>query len=282
MMSVPLVMKKILLAVFIVIIVIFSTSDIQAEVVINEVSPASDPEWVELYNTSSTSASLKGYSINFGTDSQNKYFCDNEVANENSYRIISLTSHWLADSGDIVTLKNGDDVVNAIGYGSGHSLGKPIAAGSISRLPDGGSDWVLLSLSTQQGGLISFDCPTPTPTATPQPEPTATPLPTPTKSPSPVPTSTKKPTPISTKVPVPTPTASFEEKVLGIEFISPTPTVNSVPVNPTEESRNKVPFLAVGLIVAGFCLIGFSIFSIIKNFKKGYNDESEKQDSKIS
>jgi len=101
-------MKKIICAILVAILYISSTPKIQAQVVINEVSPASDPEWVEIYNISSDSVSLKNYSINFGSDSQNKFFCDTETISGTSFKVISLSAHWLADSGDVVTLKNGD------------------------------------------------------------------------------------------------------------------------------------------------------------------------------
>jgi len=231
-----------------------------AQVVINEVSPASDPEWVEIYNVSSDSASLKNYSVNFGSDSQNKFFCDIENINGNAYKIVSLSSHWLADSGDTVTLKNGDDVVDTAAYGTNHTLKSPTSAGSISRLPDGSLTWVLLASSTEQGDVFSFDCPTPTPTST------VTPSPTPSPSPTPTPTPTKTPTPIPTKTPTPTPTTkpspTGSSEVLGIESISTTPTPTQAP-----NIGNKPPILAFVLIGTGMVFIGGSAYLGFRSIK---------------
>ena len=60
------------------VVLLLSTAPAHAQVVVNEVSPVSSPEWVELYNTSSASASLKEHAIDFGSDSQQKSFCDAE------------------------------------------------------------------------------------------------------------------------------------------------------------------------------------------------------------
>ena len=141
----------------------------RAQILINEVSPASCQEWVELFNISSSNKSLSEYSINFGTDSQTLYFCDSDSIDANGYKLIYLTSSWLYNSGDVVTLKNGDDLVDSIGYGTGYSLGKPNETSSITRSPDGSSNWIITSEISPTGDMVSFDCPTPTPSQTPAP-----------------------------------------------------------------------------------------------------------------
>jgi len=260
---------------------------VSAQVVINEVSPASNSEWVELFNLSSSSASLKNYSINFGTDSQNKFFCDEEIIGQNAHKIINLTSHWLADSGDVVTLKNGDDVVDVIGYGSGYALGKPPSLGSISRLPDGGSNWVVLNSSSQQGDVISFECPTSAPVQTSAPSSTEVPTPATTKisTPTPIPTKTPLPTPVKTPLrtnsstPIATVSAGISE-VLGIRAgpsSSPSAGIEALP-----EKKADFPLLPIILIFAGVCFVAIPIFSIIKDGKKDYTDENEKQSSDTS
>jgi len=229
-----------------------------AQVVINEVSPASDPEWVEIYNISSDSASLKNYSVNFGSDTQNKFFCDGETVNGSVYKVISLSSHWLADSGDTVTLKNGDDTVDSIAYGTGHTLKSPTSAGSISRSPDGSSNWVLLTSSTEQGDIVSFDCPTPLPTPTVTPQPTSTP------SPLPAPTKTSTPAPVKTSTATPTqkPTLTGSPEVLGIESVFITPVPSQSP-----DVESKPPILAFVLIGAGVIFIGLSVYLEIRSVK---------------
>lgn len=107
---------KVIIGLFTFILFFVFPSSIFAQVVINEVSPVSDPEWVELYNTSTNEVSLKDYLINFGSDTQNKLFCDNDKLGSNEYKLIILTSNWLSNTGDLVTLKKGDDIVDSIGY----------------------------------------------------------------------------------------------------------------------------------------------------------------------
>lgn len=143
---------------------------INAQVVINEVSPASNPEWVEIYNTGSSEISLKEYSINFGIDSQTLYFCDSEQISGNAYKLIYLEYSWLSNSGDVVSFRNGDDEIDLIGYGTGYTLSKPSSTSSITRNPDGSSSWSLNTITTPQGDIVSFNCPTTTPSTTPTPE----------------------------------------------------------------------------------------------------------------
>lgn len=266
-------MKRFYLLLFVCVFLQLTFPDpVEAQVVINEVSPGSEPEWVEIYNSGPDSISLNNYLINFGSDSQNKRFCNNEAINGNTFKLIILSSHWLADSGDVITLKNGDDVVDTISYGSGNSLGKPTSLGSISRSPDGGA-WVLLSSSSQQGDTVSFDCPTPTPTSTPTSTPTQTPTATPTKTSTPSPTKTPTPTPSKTSTPRPSPTESPDNnvstdsgEVLGIEFASnsPSPSPKS---NSSFVSENKNKIVAIILISLGLILIGGSVYLTLKTSK---------------
>jgi hypothetical protein len=69
-------------------------------------------------------------------------------------------------------------------------------------------------------------------------------------------------------------------EVLGIEdqasALDPAVATNS------GELDNKFPIIASVCILLGAGFIGFSIFSIIKNAKKSYTNESEKQDGQIS
>jgi len=93
---------------------IFPSKVFAADVVINEVSPASNPEWVELYNTNTNPISLQGYSIDFGSSSQVKSFCEGDQIAGNSYKLIILatSAFWLHNTnGDTVNLKNNSDTV---------------------------------------------------------------------------------------------------------------------------------------------------------------------------
>ena len=145
----------------------FLPNKILAQAVINEVSPASVPEWVEIFNSGLDGINLKDYSLNFGTDTQTLYFCSTDQIAPSGYKLINLDSNWMANTGDVVTLKNGDDPVDVVGYGTGYSLAKPGAGSSITRFPDGSSNWILTSDISPQGEVVSFECPTPAPTPTP-------------------------------------------------------------------------------------------------------------------
>jgi hypothetical protein len=161
-----------------------AASPVRAQIVINEVSSFSNPEWVELYNTSSSSAILKEHTIDFGSDSQKKSFCESEQISPYGYKLIILSSSWLNNAGDVVNLKNGDDLIDNIGYGTGYPLTKPNSASeSITRSPDGSANWITTQQQSQQGDTVSFDCPSPP--ASPNPSPSHTPSPNPSPTPSP-------------------------------------------------------------------------------------------------
>lgn len=268
---------KFSLVIFFLLFFIFAPQ-VSAQVVINEVSPLSDPEWVEIYNTSSSEVSLNEYSINFGTESQNKVFCDHDKISPNDYRRVVLTSFWLRNSGDLVTLKKGDDAVDSIGYGTGYTLGKPTVTGSITRSPDGSGEWIIVEVSTPQGDQVSFDCPTPTPSPSPTPTPTPAPTPSPafTKTPTPSPTvkaaATKKPKVISTK----TTSDEEESEILGLreelEPPSPTPT-------PESEEKGKVPITAILFVLGGLGFIGVAGYPFLKSMRKRYNIGNEGEES---
>lgn len=216
------------------IILVYPVSMAHAQIVINEVSSASTPEWVELYNTSSASATLKEYTIDFGVETQKKLFCDNDQILANSYRLISLTSSWLNNTGDTVNLRRGDDLVDSISYGTS-SLAKPTSdTESITRSPDGSSNWIKTSLQTKQGDQVSFDCPTPVPSPTPTLTPT--PTPTPTSTPTPTPTPTPKPSIKPSPSPSPELSPAHDGTVAGVSTeinlsgfgISPSPSADPI------------------------------------------------------
>lgn len=269
-------MKKIgpLLFLLISLLLVFPALS-KAQIVINEVSPVSDPEWVEIYNISSDSASLKDFSIDFGSDNQKKIFCDENIA-ANGYILILLTSRWLNNDGDVITLRHGDDIVDSIGYGSGYSWTKPHSGTeSITRYPDGGDTWILTSQQSQQGNIISFDCPTAVPTPTPIQTPTLTPTSAPTLTPIPTLKAVKSPTPIPTKTPSPTQSplstdivdnslSTDSGVVLAMEehSSSPAPTPLGLSV-----SKSKNLFIALSFVFVGLILIGGSFYLAYKTSK---------------
>jgi hypothetical protein len=256
-------------------------SDVLAQIIINEVSPASSPEWVEIYNISSSSASLKDYSINFGSETQNKFFCDTEVINGNAFKLIILpvTTHWLSDTGDVVSLRNGDDVADSVGYGTGYSSFKPKSTESITRSPDGSTIWILTTQPTQQGDIVSFDCPTPTPAPTPAPTPFPTPLPV-VEIPTPIPT--PKPT-ASPKVSSPTPGSLVEENFEATDGAGVLGMFDEKgSVSAAKKDNDRFPLIALGLTALGVLFIGLSIFVFSKTVKKSYTNRNENSNPQTS
>lgn len=141
----------------------FPKSAFATDIVINEFSPASSPEWVELYNSSDQEISLKDVVIFFdasSTTNQKLTFCDNDKISAKSYKQINpvSSSSWLANTGDTLILKQGDDIVDTIIYGSGQTLKAPLATQSATRFPDGASSWVI-AVPTPQGDMANFTCP---------------------------------------------------------------------------------------------------------------------------
>jgi len=157
-----------------------------AQVVINEVSPASSPEWVELYKTAEGEFSFDGCTLFLHDDestTQKVTFSTSDLFGaDEKYKQVSWTSSWLNNGGDTVILKC-EIQLDRVTYGSGITSTK-----SYGRIPDGTGDFTILDEATP-GSSNSPSLPTPTPTPTPEPQPTPTETePTPTDTPTPTPT----------------------------------------------------------------------------------------------
>jgi len=141
--------------------------NVSAGLTINEFSPASSPEWVELYNPDDSQFSLNDISIYFSPDinsPQKLSFCPTDQISGKSFRKIILSSNWLANAGDTLMLKTGDDVTESITYGTGGTVKSPLATQSAFRSPDGTDNWILGGPSLQ-GDETSFNCVAPTPSS---------------------------------------------------------------------------------------------------------------------
>lgn len=134
------------------------------------------------------------------------------------------------------------------------------------------------SYSDSNAVFIVINLPTSVPTSAPTANPTPTPTPVKTSTPTVAPTHT----PIPTKSPAPTPTATSEGIVLGEETVFPSPQMSAPVINLTAGPKIKFPVSAIGLVVIGVGLIGFSVISIIKRVKKSYTIESGKENNQIS
>lgn len=271
-------MKRFLPLFFSFIFLLFSASEIKAQVVINEVSPTTDQEWVKFYNMSPDSVNLRNYVIYFDDNSsttQKKQFCDTEFIAGNSYKLVVSPgggSSWLANTGDTLILKKGDLIIDTITYGSGQALAAPSSTQSIKREPDGSNNWIVFDAPSQMGEVVSFNCPTPSPTA----EATATTNATAVSTPTPAPTAVVTPTPTPTPVKTSSPKAisSQEPQVLGQETGSSSTTEllglrdllsTSKPAEDNNSSEKKrFPLVALVFIVAGGISIGLAVFLVLK------------------
>lgn len=174
-----------------------------ATLYINEFSSGtSNSDWVEIYNSDSSSVDLSNYIVRDSTSS-NKHDLSGSIAG-NSF----ITFDWdnnLNNDGDTIRLllKSDESMIDQIVYGSSGTAA-PSGSATSGRSPDGSANWTILSTSSK-GSSNNSATPVPTATATPTPNPTATPTPTsPSSTNTPTPTKTPTPSPTSKTTPSPT------------------------------------------------------------------------------
>lgn len=210
-------MKKVVLAVCILLVV---ANKVEAALFINEFSSGtSDSDWVEIYNSDSSSVDLSSYILRDSTSS-NKIELSGTI-NGNSYATFDWSDR-LNNEGDTIRLllKSDESTVDQIAYGSSASVPLPSSSQTGGRNPDGSSSWVLFNSATKGSTNNStvFHTPTPTPTNTPTPQNTPTP--------------TKTPTPTAAPSNTPTPTV----KILTSPTVTPRVTVRPTNNEATEEA----------------------------------------------
>ncbi len=158
----------------------------------------SNPDWVELYNTSNEKINIEGWVIRDSTDS-NKIDLNGNICPK-SFRKFDF-SNKLNKDGDKIRLLDSagaTNSVNEINYFS-DQIPSHVEGQSTGRQPDGSDTWSM------------FTSPTPTndeSCSTPGTEPTPTPTPTPTSSTTATPTPTPTPTPKVTPKPSASPKSS--------------------------------------------------------------------------
>lgn len=242
---------------------------IKAAVIINEISPSTDPEWVELYNDGDTDQDVTGYLLEDGNSSHSDDLTLAGVISKKGYLVFTHKEGWLNNGGDTLKLYNNSSssaIIDEYSYGSVGDLQ------SVARSPDGGGNWIVTSI--QSSGLTNPN-PTPEPTNTPTSTPTPTTTPSSTKTPTPTPsrTSTPSPTKKPTSTPTTNPTESETEQlssesgnVLGIEVSLSSPS-SSPKSNTFSIFENKNKIIATSFICLGIVLIGGSFYFAFKNSK---------------
>ncbi len=189
-----------------------------AALYINEFSSNGSSDWVEIYNSDSSSVDLTQYRLRDSTAS-NKVDLTDSIGG-NGFASFDFSDN-LNNGGDTIklVLKSDDSVVNQVVYGVPGDVSAPASGQTAGRSPDGSSNWVILS-SASRGSTNNSTATVPTPTLTPTEAPTPTKTPTPTKSPTNAPSATP------TKVPTAAPTKSTGPTTLGssTNVDDPTPT----------------------------------------------------------
>jgi hypothetical protein len=242
----------------IAVLVIFlaSSNIVNAQVVINEISPSSDPEWIKLMNKGNSPVDLTGWLLKDSNDKANDDIDLTGVINAGEFLEFSHKEGWLNNSGDVLTLLNNSDPKESVDQKEFDSVAEDK---TVRRLPDGSDNWVIYPTPT----------PTPPPTPSPSPTPTASPTPSATPTKSPTPTPTPKPTPTPSKKPTPSPTptptevATPDPLVLGETTSTPEPKETEKP----STSDNNPPILSIIMIAGGIGFMGASGVSLWRLYR---------------
>ncbi|OGE25892.1 hypothetical protein A3H85_01640 [Candidatus Daviesbacteria bacterium RIFCSPLOWO2_02_FULL_40_8] len=204
-------------------------------VVLNElmVTPSSGYDWVELYNPSSETVDLTGWSLTDNATTSMKTLSGSILGN--GFLTFDVGTR-LNVGGDTVNLKDVSSIiVDTHSYSS-----NPGTDISIGRSPDG-ETWATLT-STSKGSTNGGALATPT-SLPPTLEPTSTPKPTTTPKPTPTtkPTSTPKPIKEPTATPTPKTTAKSQTTSTSSQNTSSSKTANSakIPSNLLGESTSS-------------------------------------------
>jgi hypothetical protein len=247
---------------------------VHASLLINEAGTHSSPDWVEIINTGTASASLVGYQIR--DSAANSIDLSGDIAG-GEIKAFDF-SNRLDNDGDTVKLvKVGESVsVDELSYGPNATICAPVdESQSVGSKPDGSGTIVRFASSSKaqsNNSSATSSCPaatsTPTPTTagqSPTPTNTGTPTPTITNTPTPSTLATKTPTSTPKKTPTPTvddltPTATPDPFLAGT---SDDPTGTPMPETPTPtpvmvNRRSTMPIIiAMLMVAAGLAIMSF-------------------------
>ncbi len=153
--------------------------------VINEFSANTSPDWIELYNAGEEPVELSKYQLQDSTSSIFDFSVSTSL-NAKSF-FVAEVSKRLDQSEDTIKLivKDTNAVSEEVTYGPKGIAIAPDETQSIAKDKDGNGNFILVSNPTKGSSNCSPSCPTPSPTASPTISPTTTPQATNTPSPSP-------------------------------------------------------------------------------------------------
>lgn len=242
-------------------LLLLSTSSVNAQVVINEFlpNPTSGNDWVELYSPSDVD--ISGWVLDDEGTASDMATIPQGITigpSTSSFYVIEV-SNRLNQSEDSVYLlqTSGGTQVDFKNYN--YNPGTDVSFG---RYPDGG----VWGTCVQTKSLTNSSCTFPTPTSTVSPTPVIT------QAPTAIPTATptKTPTPVPTKTPTPKPTktASSEPEVLG-EATTPEPDRSTPTSSPlvADSTKKKFPLVPVILISSGLLMVGFAVLQLVRASK---------------
>ncbi|MDD3679788.1 MAG: lamin tail domain-containing protein [Candidatus Shapirobacteria bacterium] len=183
-----------LVLVFLIFFLFFvKVENILAQVIINEFSALSSPDWVEIYNLGEEIVDLDGWKIRDDTLT-NKIDLSGLICPA-SFRKFDF-SNRLNNAGDEIRLVNNkEEEIDRVVYFSAQ-VPVHLVNQSTGRSPNGADFWQVFFLPNPQDEACFLPIPTPTVTISPTPSPAITPLPTPTPTAllTPTPTITISPT----------------------------------------------------------------------------------------
>lgn len=253
--------KNVLYFLFITLFFLTYPSKICASVLINEISPSTDTEWIELYNDGDLEINLNGYLLEDGNASKTDDLILSGIIPQKGFLVFNHNEGWLNNGGDTIKLYNNASpsaIIDQYTYGSVDS------SKSVARIPNGSENWQITSNVTNNS---SNPNPTdaPTQTATAQPTVTATSTSTPTTTPKPTPTKTSTPKPTPTSLPTEEATENSEdsnENKTAIELETSRPTPTGLVAGAKTENKSKtiaIILISLGIGFLGYC--GYLIYN---------------------
>lgn len=236
-------------------------SIIKASVLINEFSPASNNDWVEIYTDETIDVS--GWTVESGSSVIYTFTQGTVLSTDVPYVVIDLQNAF-TESGELRLVNDKGGIADILKYGYTNSVCSPSASGSIGRYasaPNVKDRFSIPSKGTSNASSVPDPCPSPTPSQTQTPTPTAlvsivssnTPTNTPTKSVTITETPSQSPTPNESKP---------EVLAQHTSEITLTPTI-------TKKSRGDIPSIAFILIGLGTFVLSI-VLAIFLVRKKQY------------
>lgn len=208
-------------------------------VLINEIAPSDDPEWLELYNPGAETIVAEGWQIErvSGTTTRRRELPALSIESA-SFVLVEFPSGFLTNNGATLTIyaSDGAPLTTAISYPA-RANGEVYA-----RARDGEAVWALdYSPSPAGPNLPPEPTPTVEPTETAEIEPTDMPSPTRTSTATRTATATRTPSPTHTSSPTRTPTMTRTATATHTVTVTRTPSPTHTPSPTRTATATRIP-----------------------------------------